>query len=254
MGEREAANILAQRWAEEDRKKKLGIEPEDEARVERSKRRRQERSEDKRPRDRPEESAEQERSRALDVSRSGRSRTEQQDKQDDTTVEDDARRAERQRLQFQLGQAGTPRPERSEEQSSGWHTVEVVRREQEPKSESLGLDHVSRASQKRPDSSKNNSKNKLKGVFGLSDSDDERTKQLTTSKKRRVAPVIDLPPLPSAPAPQTCVATAPVIFTASCVAAVQMKVAQWKKGMNGKAAKMPEELRREVAAVMMGTQ
>merc|ERR1712136_697626 len=137
-------------------------------------------------------SAEQERSRALDVSRSGRSRTEQQDKQDDTTVEDDARRAERQRLQFQLGQAGTPRP--------------------------------------------------------------ERTEQLTTSKKRRVAPVIDLPPLPSAPAPQTCVATAPVIFTASCVAAVQMKVAQWKKGMNGKAAKMPEELQREVAAVMMGTQ
>lgn len=87
-------------------------------------------------------------------------------------------------------------------------------------------------------------KTKVQGFFGLSDSDEDRdsARSALVAKTKRAAASAQLasmrPELPTAQAPR------------NSVAAVQMKVAQWKANLKGKAATMPDWLQREVAEVM----
>mmetsp|Transcript_76651 Transcript_76651/g.213059 ORF Transcript_76651/g.213059 Transcript_76651/m.213059 type:complete len:319 (-) Transcript_76651:140-1096(-) len=127
-----------------------------------------------------------------------------------------------------------PRP--AEEEGGVWHTVTKGKCLEPPR------DSIVRSS-----SQKLSQPSKLAGVFGVGDSDDEMENarsemQLAANAKRAR--------LRTPPAPQLLRELGtPTRSTASEVAAVQMKVSQWKLKCNGKSATMPEELQREVAAV-----
>lgn len=151
-----------------------------------------------------------------------------------------------------------------DQQGSSWHSVEHgsergLRREKGLSGEgSAGSSERAGSSQKAKEPPP---KTKLKGVFGISDSDDDRETarsemELVAQKKRaRLSQQLTEPargtvgertsgsggsaggaPAGAGPPPS--------------VAAVQMKVVQWKYGLKGRAAEMPEELRREVAQAM----
>lgn len=143
-------------------------------------------------------------------------------------------------------------PPSAEEEEQGpagavWHSVERPQKNQERKGEaSTGSGEALGREKSQKEEPK---QSKLKGVFGISDSEEERETarsemELVARRKRaRLSPQLteamrSAAPASGGPAPP------------SSVAAVQMKVVQWKYGLKGRAAEMPEELRREVAAVM----
>lgn len=91
-------------------------------------------------------------------------------------------------------------------------------------------------------------KAKLTGIFGVEDDSDqerETTRAELERAKRRPAVSTPLPPPGGAASPSGSAAP-----SAASVASLQKKVSQWKLGLKGKAATMPEDLRREIAAVM----
>jgi len=141
-----------------------------------------------------------------------------------------------------------------DQQVSSWHSVEHGSERGRGAGSGEGAGRAG-SSQKAKDPPP---KTKLKGVFGISDSDDDRETtrsemELVAQKKRaRLSQQLTEP------------ARGNVVERTSSsgsgggagggpppsVAAVQMKVVQWKYGLKGRAAEMPEELRREVAAAM----
>jgi len=145
-----------------------------------------------------------------------------------------------------------------DQQGSSWHSVEHgLRREKGLSGEgSAGSGERAGSSQKAKEPPP---KTKLKGVFGISDSDDDRESarsemELVAQKKRaRLSQQLTEPTRGT-----VSERTSGSGFTGGgggagpppSVAAVQMKVVQWKYGLKGRAAEMPEELRREVAQAM----
>jgi len=136
-----------------------------------------------------------------------------------------------------------------DQQGSSWHSVEHGSR-------SAGSGERAGSSQKAKEPPP---KTKLKGVFGISDSDDDRESarsemELVAQKKRARLSQQLTEPMRGTVSERTSGSS----FTGGgggagpppSVAAVQMKVVQWKYGLKGRAAEMPEELRREVAQAM----
>jgi len=172
---------------------------------------------------------------------------------DDFDGPDEARTPRSESLRGQGESAGAD----EDQHGSSWHSVEHgLRRDKGLSGEgSAGSSERAGSSQKAKEPPP---KTKLKGVFGISDSDDDRETarsemELVAQKKRaRLSQQLTEPtrgtvgertsgsaggaPAGAGPPPS--------------VAAVQMKVVQWKYGLKGRAAEMPEELRREVAQAM----
>jgi len=151
-----------------------------------------------------------------------------------------------------------------DQQVSSWHSVEHgLRREKgisgegSAGSSELAVRAGTGSSQKAKEPPP---KTKLKGVFGISDSDDDRETarsemELVAQKKRaRLSQQLTEPPRGNVGEKTSASGSTGGGGAAGgpppSVAAVQMKVVQWKYGLKGRAAEMPEELRREVAAAM----
>lgn len=142
-----------------------------------------------------------------------------------------------------------------DQQGSSWHSVETGSRRL-PGEGSAGSSERAGSSQKAKEPPP---KTKLKGVFGISDSDDDRETarsemELVAQKKRARLSQQMTEPTRGAPGGERTSGSAGGggggAGPPPSVAAVQMKVVQWKYGLKGRAAEMPEELRREVAQAM----
>lgn len=221
--EAQMAKILAQRWAEEDQRKKDGKPPPEPA--DDSKRRRRDRSAD-RPRD-------SHGSSERDRGRRGSSRDREPRKDYESDEEADAGEQD----------AG----------GGGWHSA--------PARNSAVLAPISlrpnapaekAPEQKAPQKSKH--AQKVAGIFGNIDSDDERTdarremELATRSKQSRmatIAPGITTPGRTAGPS-SSAAAAAPAVSASD----VQMRLAKWKLQCKGKHVDMPPDLRRDVELMM----
>jgi len=229
--EAQMAKILAKRWAEEDQRRKEGkppLEPADDAHDERRSRRRRDRSED-RPRD-SNGSFEGKRRRrgSSEESREARKGYESDEDADATGEQDSG--------------------------GGGWHSA--------PARNSAVLAPISlrpadapvqKAQEQKP-AQKSKHAQKVAGIFGNIDSDDERTearREMELAKRSKQSRMVTTMPGIATPGriagPSSSAASSAPAATPSDV---QMRLAKWKLQCKGKHVDMPPDLRRDVESMM----
>lgn len=229
--EQAMATILAQRWAQEDENKKNGIVAPAPSQRRRSPSREEERNRGRRRRDRDEDLPSQNRVRADD---DGRKRRHLDFKGGDDSEEEAP------------GKEEAPAPDQG-----GWKAVVQTTAFNLASS----AERPATSSERRPAAPKPKHGAKVAGLFGLSDSEDEKDtirKELEAAKRSRQTKMsIGITPAriatPGASITAAGSASSAPLATSSNV---QMRLAQWKMTCKGKWVDMPPDLRVDVERCM----
>jgi len=224
--EEQMAKILAQRWAEEDMRKTGQV------------------VEDRKPREKD------------------RERRRRREDRDEELPADVTRSAGDDSGENQNGEAEGPEKPRTE--GGGWQSFSPPRPVKEP----INLGPVGDKTEESKTKQRNQKiagvflqdqppakKQKVAGIFGLSDSDDEkdvarREMEMAAQKKSSLQNAKIAIPAPQAAGGSSSASSSTGALSAAGASDVQMRLSQWKLKCKGKWVEMPPDLRRDVDRLM----